>query len=167
MPTSTAAALRSKSDAAFTNLSRQLQGMDPHLDRADAAGQWTTREVLSHLLGPSGADFVSLLKTFSTTNFPVVDINPGETHLDATRKTMTLRDLADQIDSRRRGVLDYVDNLTESDLERKARIPLFKSVMGTDEITVPVFVGAILDYHLNDHAGQLAKIRAAAGLPKV
>ena len=37
--------------------------------------------------------------------------------------------------------------------------------MGTDEITIPMFVGAIFGYHWNDHAGQLAKIRKAAGLP--
>lgn len=37
--------------------------------------------------------------------------------------------------------------------------------MGTDEITVPVFVGAMFDYHWHDHAGQLAKIRAVVGLP--
>ncbi len=36
--------------------------------------------------------------------------------------------------------------------------------MGTDEIATPVFVGALFDYHWNDHAGQLAKIRKAAGL---
>jgi hypothetical protein len=35
--------------------------------------------------------------------------------------------------------------------------------MGTDEIAIPVFVGALFDYHWNDHAGQLAKIRKAAG----
>ena len=39
--------------------------------------------------------------------------------------------------------------------------------MGTDEITLPVFVGAMFDYHWNDHAGQIAKIRAANGMPAV
>lgn len=29
-----------------------------------------------------------------------------------------------------------------------------------------MFAGAMLDYHCNDHAGQLAKIRKAAGLPE-
>jgi len=40
--------LRRRIDAASENLSRQLQGMDAHMERADAAGEWTTREVLSH-----------------------------------------------------------------------------------------------------------------------
>ena len=38
--------------------------------------------------------------------------------------------------------------------------------MGTDEIPIPMFVGAMFDYHWNDHAGHIAKIRKAAGLPE-
>ena len=30
---------------------------------------------------------------------------------------------------------------------------------------MPVFVGAMFEYHWSDHAGQIAKMRAAAGLP--
>ena len=58
-------------------------------------------------------------------------------------------------------------SLSESDLTRKARIPLFKTFMGTDEITLPVYVGAMFDFHWNDHAGQIAKIRKANGMPAV
>jgi hypothetical protein len=39
--------------------------------------------------------------------------------------------------------------------------------MGTDEITLSVFVGALFEYHWNDHASQLAKIRDAVGLPPI
>ena len=38
--------------------------------------------------------------------------------------------------------------------------------MGTDEIPLHVYAGALLDNHWNDHAGQLAKIRTANGLPE-
>ena len=34
--------LKKKSDAAAANLSKQLQGMEPLLDKSDAAGEWTT-----------------------------------------------------------------------------------------------------------------------------
>ena len=49
-----ATSLRGKVDAAWNNLTRQLQGMEPHLERADAPGEWTTRQVLCHLLSPPG-----------------------------------------------------------------------------------------------------------------
>src|SRR5207245_1545855 len=55
--------LRRRIDAAAENLSRQLQGMDAHMERADAPGEWTTREVLSHLLFEPGFDPAATLAT--------------------------------------------------------------------------------------------------------
>src|SRR5256885_17034296 len=59
--------LHTKIDAARANLFRQLDGMDPQLDKSDAPGEWTAREVLSHLLFQSGFDPVERLKTFHAT----------------------------------------------------------------------------------------------------
>lgn len=60
----------------------------------------------------------------------------------------------------------YLEGLPEADLQqRKARIPFFKQFMGTDEIPLSVYVGALFNFHWNEHAGQLAKIRRAVGLP--
>jgi hypothetical protein len=53
----------------------------------------------------------------------------------------------------------YLDGLSEAELSRKSRIPIFKEIMGTDEVDIPTFVGALFEYHWNDHAGQLAKAR--------
>jgi hypothetical protein len=71
----------------------------------------------------------------------------------------------DALDGQRRTVFAYLGTLSDAELGRKARIPLFKQIMGIDEIPLPTFVGALFDYHWNDHAGQLAKIRQAVGLP--
>jgi hypothetical protein len=81
------------------------------------------------------------------------------------RQAMTLKDFAQALEAQRRQVFGYLETLGDAELGGMARIPLFKQLMGTDEITVPVFVGAMFEYHWNDHAGQIAKIRAAAGLP--
>ena len=78
---------------------------------------------------------------------------------------MTLAQLREQLEAQRRDIFGYLELLGEADLGRKAKIPLFKQFMGTDEITLPVYVGAMFDYHWNDHAGQIAKIRKANGLP--
>jgi hypothetical protein len=138
--------------------------MDPHLERADAPGEWTTRQVLCHLLFEPGWNPVDTLKTFAHTNLPVIEITPGLTDTSGSRATMSLRQFLDALDGQRKSVFGYLDSLNEADLQRKSRIPLFKEIMGTDEIPIPVFVGALFDYHWNDHAGQLAKIRKAAGL---
>jgi peptide deformylase len=70
--------LRKKSDAAWANLTRQLQGMEPHLERADAPGQWTVREVLAHLLDGSGTDPVAAMKRFSAGALPTVELGAAQ-----------------------------------------------------------------------------------------
>ena len=157
--------LRKKSDAAAANLARQLQDMEPHLDKSDAPGEWTTREVLSHLLSDPDWKPVAELKSFATSNLPLIEIAPGDAHVTPERQKMTKAQLLDALEAQRRDILGYLDSLSDADLGRKAKIPLFKQFMGTDEIALPVFVGAMFDYHWNDHAGQIAKIRKANGMP--
>ena len=167
MANKTVDTLRKKTDAAWDNLSRQLQGMEPHLDRADAPGQWTTREVLCHLLAQPGSQTADLLKTFKDRDYRVVDFKPGEVNMTPDRKTMSLKRLVDALDADRRGAYQYLDSLPEAELEtRKLRIPIFKQFMGTEDVSLAMFAGAMFDYHWNDHAGQIGKIRKSAGLPE-
>ncbi len=159
--------LRSKSDAALTELKKQLQGMEPFMERPDASGEWTTREVLSHLLGAPGGNPVDLLKIFATPDLPVIDLEPGVTHLSDERRRMMLGQFLDSLDAKRKTALAYVNGLSDADLEqRKARIPVLKQFFGTDEFSIAMFAGALFDGHWRDHAGQIAKIRKAVGLPE-
>ena len=165
MATATASGLRAKSDAAYANLSKQVQGLEPYLDKSDAPGEWTARQVLCHLLFEPGWDVVTVLKSFSTTDLPLIEIT-SFTDTSGERATATGKELLDKLDAQRQAMLGYLDGLSEADLRRKARIPLFKQLMGNEEVPIPVYVGALFDYHWNDHAGQLAKIRKAVGLPE-
>ena len=69
--------LRGRTSKAWGQLRAQLQGMEPYLDKSDAPGQWTTREVLCHLLFEPGWKRAALLDRFAVTDMPVVDITPG------------------------------------------------------------------------------------------
>jgi hypothetical protein len=51
----------------------------------------------------------------------------------------------------------------QAKLGRKAKIPLFKQFLGTDVITLPVYVGAMFAYHCNDHAGQSRRFEKRTG----
>lgn len=167
MPSAIVRELRTKTDVAWTSLTRQLQGMEPHMERSDAPSEWTTRQVLSHLLFEPGWSAVPVLKKFSTKDLQLVEIIPGQVHVTPERRKMTLRQFLDALDGQRRDVFAHLDGLSDAELRaRKARIPLFKQFMGTDEIPLHVYVGALFDLHWNDHAGQLAKIRKAVGLPE-
>jgi hypothetical protein len=166
MAATTVSELRARADAAFSNINRQLQGMEPYLDRSDGPGEWTTREVLSHLLFESGQRPLDFLKRFAVKDLPLGEIAAGENYLNQPRRAMTLAQFVDALDTQRREIFAYLETVPPADLDqRKARIPLFKTFMGTDEISMTVYVGAMFDFHWNDHAGQLAKIRKAVGLP--
>jgi len=106
-----------------------------------------------------------VLQSFTVGSLPVIDIKPGYAPVTPERQKMTLAQLREALETQRRGILSYLDSLENADLGRKAKIPLFKQFMGTDEIALPVYVGAMFDYHWNDHAGQIAKIRKANGMP--
>lgn len=159
--------LKTRADEALANLTRQLQGMEPHMERSDAPGQWTTREVLAHLLFEPGWDLVAFLKKFSERDLPPGEITPGQVAMTDERRKMSLRQFFDALDAQRRAVFAYLETLSDAELQqRKARIPFFKQFMGTDEIPMAVYVTALFDFHWNDHAGQAAKIRKAVGLPE-
>lgn len=157
--------LRKKSEAAWDRIGAQLAGMGPHLDRAPAPGEWSARQVLCHLLFPPGFDAVALLKRFAPTDLPLIEIVPGQVTVTPERARMPLPDLVAALEAQRRDVFAYLETLDEAGLGHKARIPIFEPLIGTDEITLPIFVGAMFDRHWNAHADQLATIRQAAGLP--
>lgn len=152
--------LRKKSDAASANLAKQLEGMEAHADKPEAPGEWTPRQ---GALSPAR-------RAGRQPGAPAPDLRDLEPARDrdqgGPREKMTLAQLRAALETQRRDIFAYLETLGDPDLARKATIPLFKQFMGTDEIALPVFVGAMFDYHWNDHAGQIAKIRKAAGLPE-
>jgi hypothetical protein len=166
MATAVVSELRKKSDAARDNLNRQLQGMEPYMDRSDVQGEWTTRQVLCHLLFEPGRNPLSLLKTFAAKDLPVIEIAPGQSDVSGWREFMSLGQFKEALDDQRDEVFAYLETLNDTELGRKARIPLFKQFMGSEEVPIPAYVGVLYDNHWNDHAAQLGKIRKAMGLPE-
>jgi len=167
MASETVIELRKKSDAAWDNLNRQLDGLESHLHRSDARGEWNARQVMCHLLMEHGWKPVPVLQSFATKDLPVIEITPGQSDVSGWREHMSLGQLKEALDTQRMEVFDYLETLSEADLKRKARIPLFKQFLGTDEVTLATYVDVVYVVHWNDHAGQLAKIRVAAKLPEV
>lgn len=158
--------LRATTDAVWARLRAQLHGMESYMERSDAPGEWTTRQVLCHLLFEPGWTPGPVLFSFATTDPPVIEIEPGQTHLTPERQMMTLRQFEHALDRHRREALAYLERLGDEDLQRKARVPLFKQLLGTDEVTMSTWVRVFFAIHWGDHADQLAKIRKAVGLPE-
>lgn len=166
MVNATMTELQRKNDTAWDALGRTLEGMEAHLERTDAPGEWTARQVLCHLLFEPGSRPVALLERFATADPPLMEITPGAVTVTPERQRMTLADLVSALDGQRRDVFGYLATLGDADLARRARIPIFGPLLGTDEVPLPVFVGVMFDRHWAAHTEQLAKIRRAAGLPE-
>src|SRR5262249_41294187 len=120
MATSTVAELRKKADAAFMDLTHQLQGMEPYLERSDAPGEWTTRQVLAQLLFEDGWRPSPVLESFTTHDLPVIEIKPGLAEVTPERQKMTLKDFIEALDAQRHEVFGYLEGLSNADLQRKA-----------------------------------------------
>lgn len=158
--------LQRKNEAAWEALGRTLAGMEAYLERADAPGQWTAREVLCHLLFEPGSKPVVLLERFTTGEPSLMDITPGAVTMTPERRSMTMAALRAALDGQRQDVFGYLATLGDAGLARRARIPIFGPLLGTDEVPLPVFVGIMFDRHWTAHTEQLEKIRRAAGLPE-
>lgn len=158
--------LRATTDAVWARLSAQLRGMESYLEWSDAPGEWTTRQVLCHLLFEPGWRPGPVLFSFATADLPVIELTPGQVYLTPERQVMTLRQFERALDRHRREAFAYLETLRHEDLQRQARIPRFKPLLGTDEVTVATWVGVFFGIHWGDHADQLAKIRKAVGLPE-
>jgi hypothetical protein len=94
----------------------------------------------------------------------LIEIKLGQTHVTLERQMMRLDQFTNALDRHRREVFEYLESLDDEDLQRKARIPLFKQFLGTDETPIPTWVAAFFGVHWRDHAGQLATIRNTVGL---
>lgn len=106
-----------------------------------------------------------MLFSFASSDLPLIEIKPGQVHLTPERQMMTLQQFRSALDRHRREAFAYLEGLRDEDLQRKARIPLFEPLLGTDEITMPTWIRVFFAIHWGDHADQLAKIRKAVGLP--
>src|SRR5260370_3645104 len=119
--------INAKSGAALTRLARQLDGMDPHLDSASTRGEWTTREVLAHLLGDPGWDPLAALKTFAHRDLPTIDVTVGKVVMTAERRTMTAKQFLDAIERPRQQILAYLETLPQgARTGPRARAPCFR-----------------------------------------
>src|SRR5262249_19609612 len=153
---------KAKTDAGGPDLTRQLEGREPDLERCAGRGAGATRGGDYDLLYRPGGGPTRAVELFRPKDLPLLETDLGKPYLNDERKRMSLKQFIDAIDEQRRQVFAVVASLSDDELQtRKAKIPLFKQFMGTEEVPLAQYVGALFDYHWNDHAGQLAKIRKA------
>ncbi len=144
-------------------LSEALNGLDEEKARQRAAdAEWCCKEVLSHLMADEGDDVLAPFRQIIEEDTPLIGIVTGLPYYTPDRQTMSLAEMRSAVSSRYRELAEFVGGLTDADLARKARVPLFKETPIGEYATMAQFVGA-LNFHLTDHISQISNARQQVG----
>ena len=121
---------------------------DEKAAKPPAAGEWSVKQVLSHLC-ESNYEF----KRFVDEDTPELGIFPGQ-HGDDHRDE-PLGDLLSQFESNYAEIGGFLSGLSDDQLSRKGRVALLKETPIGEYPTLGQWAGAIINFHLADHANQL------------
>ena len=102
---------------------RRRRGADEALRYTGPMGS-EHQGALSHLYGADGDTFLDRVQAFFGDEEPVIDVEPGVTHFDASRKAMPLGDLLKRVQDQYRAVAELVAQASTEELERRGHIAL-------------------------------------------
>ena len=161
MVSAQATSLREAMEQKLHELGEALDGLDEEkAAQRPAEAEWCCKEVLSHLMGDEGEDAVAPFRRFVDEDTPMIGIVTGLPYYTPARQAMSLKEIRAAVWQRYQGVADFLGGLSDEQLERKARVPLFKDTPAGEYPTVVQFVGG-LNFHLTDHINQLRAARQA------
>ena len=151
--------LRTKMD----ELAAGLKGIsDADASRAPAQGEWSAKELLSHLAGEND-DFIVWSRLIVENDTPDLNVVPSQTHLSPERQSMPVGELLSKVRRQYDEVGDFVAGLSEEQLNRKAHIALLKESPFGEYPTLAQWTQVIIDYHLAGHVASLPETRKQLG----
>ena len=159
-----ATSLRGALQQKMSELGEALEGMtEEDAARRPADGEWSCKEMLSHLMGDEGESFVTGLRRILNEDTPLIGVVAGLPYFTPARQAMSLAELRAGVWRQYEEVAEFVGGLNDDQLARKARIPLLKETPIGEYATLGQWAGAIINFHLTDHVGQMGKVREALG----
>ena len=145
-------------------LGEALEGMNEEdAARRPADGEWCCKEMLAHLMGDEGESFVAGLRRFVDEDTPLIGVVAGLPYYSPTRQAMSLSEMRAGVWRQYEEVADFISGLSDEQLGRKGRVPLLKETPIGEHPTLGQWAGAIINFHLTDHIGQMGKVREARG----
>ena len=158
----TAASLRDKVEQRLSELDEALAGMDEgKASERSAEGEWCCKEVLSHLMGDEGESYVAGLRRFIDEDTPLIGVMVGLPYYTPARQAISLAEMRAGVRRQYQEVADFLADLSDEQLSRKAQIPLLKDTPIGEYATLAQWVGALLNLHLPNHINQVRNARQA------
>ena len=150
--------LKQQIDQKVQEIKQAVSGLsEEQASKPAAQGEWSAKEVLSHLSGDGSTDAVSLLDRVIKQDTPEIDIHPGQSYYEG-RESIPLKELAVRVESTYGEMGKFLSGLSEEQLNRKAQVPLLKETPIGEYPTLGQLAGALINFHLNDHVNQLRNL---------
>lgn len=135
-------------------IKQAVSGIDEQkATRHPADGEWSAKEVLSHLCGDTDALSMYEFKRFLDEDTPALGIAPGS--YSDVRSDAPIAELTSKIDSDYGQIGKFLAGLNEEQLNRKAHIPFLKETPIGEYPTLGQWAMGVINFHLNDHVQQL------------
>jgi hypothetical protein len=126
--------------------------------RRPGDAEWCVKEILSHLCGEEGHNFMDSYTRFIDEDTPLIGIVSGLPYYTPARQSMTVSDLLSQVESQYQQIAQFLGGLSDEQLNRKGRVPLLKDTPLGEYPTLALFAGGLINFHLGDHINQLRNL---------
>ncbi len=163
MVSAAATSLRETMEQKLQELGEALDGLDEtKAGQRPVEGEWCCKEVLSHLMGDEGDDILAPIRLIIEEDTPLIGLVTGLPYYTPKRQPMSLSEMRGAVSSRYQELAEFLASLSEEQMARKARVPLFKETPIGEYATLAQFVGA-LNFHRADHINQVRAARQQIG----
>lgn len=151
--------LKQQLDQKVQEIEQAVSGLsEEQASKPPAQGEWSAKEVLSHLGGSDSTEFVARLKRILDEDTPRIDVTPGVSYYEQ-RKGASTSQLLSEVESAYGEAGKFLGGLSEEQLNRKAQVPLLKETPIGEYPTLGQLAGALINFHLNDHVNQLRNLK--------
>jgi hypothetical protein len=146
--------LQQQLDQKVQEIKQAVSGLsDEKAARAPADGEWSVKQVLSHLCGENDAFGMYEYKRFLSEDTPALGIIPGS--YGDLRKDAPMSELVSKLEADYSAIGGFFAGLNDEQLNRKAHIPFLKETPLGEYPTLGQWAIGTIQFHLNDHLQQI------------
>ena len=142
-------------------LKQVCQGVDENLASRAPEDRWSPKQILSHLSGPEGAGHLPILKAFVDSDVPKIDLDTENPFFTEVRAHMSFSELVAECEKDYQRIANFVAELTEEQLARKAHVPKMKDSPLGEYPTLDGMISGLGEFHVQFHIDHLREILAA------